>query len=94
MQIINFCTNNTFNNRRNSLTMLRNGFTTINTTAAAGPNIPRAELDVRGTGAIIVPVGTTAERPATPVTGMIRFCTDCPGGPVLQGYDGTNWVNL
>ena len=82
------------NSRRNSFTMLRNGFTSINTTATNGPSIPRAELDIKGTGALIVPVGTTSQRPATPVAGMIRFCTDCPGGPVLQGYDGTNWVNL
>ena len=80
--------------RRNSFTMLRNGYTTINATTENGPNIPRAELDVKGTGAMIVPVGTTAQRPETPVAGMIRFCTDCPGGPVLQGYDGVNWVNL
>ena len=81
-------------NRRNSFSMLRNGFTSINTTLETGVNTPRAELDVKGTGALIVPVGTTAERPATPVVGMIRFCTDCAGGPVLQGYDGSNWVNL
>ena len=74
--------------------MMRNGFTSINTTNQTGANEPRAELDVKGTGAIIVPVGTTAQRPETPVVGMIRFCTDCPGGPVLQGFDGTNWVNL
>ena len=80
--------------RRNSFTMLRNGFTTINTTAQTGPNVPRAELDIKGTGAMIVPVGTIAERPLTPVAGMIRFCSDCPGGAVLQGFDGTNWVNL
>ncbi len=80
--------------RRNSFTMMRNGYTTINATTENGPNIPRAELDVKGTGAMIVPVGTTAQRPETPVAGMIRFCTDCPGGPVLQGYDGVNWVNL
>lgn len=81
-------------NRRNSFTMLRNGHTSINTTAENGPSLPRADLDIRGTGALIVPVGTTAERPVTPVTGMIRFCTDCPGGPVLQGYNGNEWVNL
>ncbi len=80
--------------RRNSFTMLRNGFTSINTTAEQGANMPRAELDVKGTGAIIVPVGTSAQRPETPVTGMIRFCTDCGSTPVLQGFDGTNWVNL
>ena len=82
--------------RRNSFTMLRNGFTTINTTNDTGPNLPRAELDVKGTGAMIVPVGTTAERPIAPVEGMIRFCTDCGtgGNSVLQGYNGTAWVNL
>ena len=80
--------------RRNSFTMMRNGFTAINATSENGPSIPRAELDVKGTGALIVPVGTSAQRPDTPVTGMIRFCTDCAGGPVLQGYDGTGWVNL
>ncbi len=82
--------------RRNSFTMLRNGFTSINATSATGPNLPRAELDVKGTGAMIVPVGSTAQRPAEPVAGMIRLCTDCGtnGVAVLQGYDGTDWVDL
>ncbi len=95
-QEILFAVGNGVNNteRRNSLTLMRSGFTTINASGQNGPNIPRAELDVRGTGALIVPVGTTAERPASPVAGMIRFCTDCAGGPVLQGFDGTQWVNL
>lgn len=82
--------------RRNSFTMLRNGFTSINASSNTGPNIPRAELDVKGTGAMIVPVGTSAQRPATPVVGMIRMCSDCGRGgtAVLQGYDGNNWVDL
>lgn len=82
--------------RRNSFTMLRNGFTTINATSQSGPAIPRAELDVRGTGAMIVPVGNTEQRPAAPVAGMIRLCTDCGtnGSSILQGYDGTDWVDL
>ena len=83
-------------NRRNSFTMLRNGFTSINASSNNGPNIPRAELDVKGTGAMIVPVGTSAQRPATPVVGMIRLCSDCGRGgtAVMQGYDGNNWVDL
>lgn len=83
-------------NRRNSFTMLRNGFTSINTTEETGASIPRAELDIKGTGAIIVPVGSSAERPPAPVEGMIRFCNDCgPAGTgVLQGYNGITWVNL
>ena len=38
-----------------------------------GTTSPAAALDVGGTGAIKVPVGTTTERPASPVIGMIRF---------------------
>ncbi|MEO7766959.1 MAG: hypothetical protein ABIS01_06015, partial [Ferruginibacter sp.] len=82
-------------NRRNSLTMMRSGFTSINATPENGANVPRAELDVKGTGAIVVPVGTSAQRPETPVVGMIRFCSDCNNGSgVLQGYNGNEWVNL
>lgn len=82
--------------RRNSFTMMRNGYTSINTSAQPGPAIPRAELDVRGTGAMIVPVGNSAQRPAVPVAGMIRLCTDCSNNEtaVLQGFDGTAWVDL
>lgn len=34
---------------------------------------PRASLDVVATDAIITPSGTTAQRPATPVFGMVRY---------------------
>ena len=40
-----------------------------------GTTSPDAELHVAGTGAIVVPSGTTAQQP-TGVTGMIRFNTD------------------
>ena len=54
--------------------------------------IPRAELDVVGTGAIIVPVGTTLQRPATPVAGMIRF--NATTGK-FEGYTtGALWVDF
>lgn len=36
------------------------------------PNSPT----IPGTGAVLVPKGTTAERPAVPIDGMIRFNTD------------------
>ena len=38
-----------------------------------------------------VPVGTTAERPGTPATGMIRFNTS---RGCFEGYNGSNWVNM
>ena len=56
-----------------------------------GTASPSAELHVSGTGAIIVPSGTTAERPATGVAGMIRFnnTTD-----KYEGWGTSNWVEL
>lgn len=43
------------------------------------------------TGAIAMPVGTTAQRPGTPSTGMIRFNTDID---YFEGYNGATWVKL
>lgn len=51
---------------------------------------PRVTLDVVGTDGIIVPVGTTAQRP-TAAIGTIRFNTTTSK---FEGYDGTNWVDL
>ena len=38
-----------------------------------GTTNPAAALHVGGTGAVIIPVGSTAERPSAPVAGMMRF---------------------
>ena len=46
---------------------------------------------INSTGAITVPVGNTAQRPSTPVQGMIRFNTDTKK---FEGYDGTTWQDL
>lgn len=50
-------------------------------------------FDVPGTGAMRVPVGNTAQRPAStplnPAKGMIRYNTDIE---TLEFYEGTNWV--
>ena len=43
------------------------------------------------TGAIIVPKGTTAQRPATPVVGMFRFNSTTDR---FEGYNGASWVIL
>jgi len=42
------------------------------------------------TGAITVPVGTTAQRP-TPATGMFRFYSN---GSAFEGYNGTAWASV
>ena len=49
------------------------------------------DATISSTGAITVPVGTSAQRPATPVQGMIRFNTTTNK---FEGYDGTTWQNL
>ena len=56
-----------------------------------GTTTPAAKLDVGGTGAIKVPVGTTAQRPLTPARGMIRFNVSTNS---FEGYNGGAWVNL
>jgi hypothetical protein len=47
-------------------------------------------VEVQGTGSLVLPKGTTAERPGTPEVGMIRFNTETG---VFEAYDGT-WTEL
>ncbi len=49
-----------------------------------------ATASFTGTGAIKVPVGTTAERP-TPVTGDLRFNSTIGQ---FEGYNGSNWSSV
>ncbi|MBL0146947.1 MAG: hypothetical protein IPP48_15730 [Chitinophagaceae bacterium] len=54
-------------------------------------NRPRAVLDINSTSAMILPAGTTAQRPATLYTGMLRYNTD---NATPEAYTGSAWVNL
>ncbi|KYG61740.1 hypothetical protein AZI85_05805 [Bdellovibrio bacteriovorus] len=57
-----------------------------------GTNTPRVALDIGSkTDALAVPVGTTAQQPATPAMGFIRFNTTLAA---LEVFDGTTWVVL
>lgn len=42
-------------------------------------------------GGITLPSGNTAQRPQSPVTGMIRYNTETEK---VEGYEGTEWVNI
>ncbi|NBR25941.1 MAG: hypothetical protein EBU08_19595 [Micrococcales bacterium] len=42
-----------------------------------------------GTGGLALPSGTTAERPSSPVTGLLRFNTTLGN---YETYNGTKWV--
>lgn len=45
-------------------------------------------LQVSGTGAVVVPVGTLAQRPATPAAGQFRFNSSTQK---FEGYNGAGW---
>ena len=55
--------------------------------------ISKMQSDSLGTGsdtdAIDLPSGTTAQRPSSPVEGMVRQNTD---NNVVEAYDGTQWI--
>ena len=57
-----------------------------------GTAIPSAELHVSGNGAMIIPSGTTTQRPTNPIIGMIRFNTTT-GRYEGWGSSGA-WVDL
>ncbi|HEX2631156.1 MAG TPA: hypothetical protein VHM26_19210, partial [Chitinophagaceae bacterium] len=52
---------------------------------------PRAVLDVNSTSAMIIPVGTTAQRPAAPVQGMLRYNTT---HQTVEAYTGAQWNGI
>jgi len=75
----------------NIITASTNGAEHVRVTSAGLVGIatttPAATLDVGGTGAVKVPVGTAAQRP-TPATGQFRFNSDLVK---FEGYNGTAW---
>ena len=57
--------------------------------------ISKVNTDSLGTGsdtdAITLPSGTTAQRPASPVAGMVRYNTTESANEL---YDGTSWRSI
>ena len=47
-------------------------------------------LTVAGTDYVLMPVGTTGQRPTTPAAGMTRYNSTTT---LLEYYNGTNWIN-
>ena len=59
----------------------------VNGNFGIGTNNPAVKLAISSTDAILLPVGTTAQRP-TGATGYIRYNTDLVA---FEGYNGTTW---
>ncbi len=51
----------------------------------------RAVLDINTTSSMIIPVGTTAQRPAAPLAGMLRYNSDIASP---EAYTPTGWLAL
>ena len=52
---------------------------------------------INDTGNLTLPVGTTSGgngRPGTPIIGMMRVNTDAETDPIVEWYDGTQWISL
>lgn len=49
------------------------------------------DVTVGGIGRLQIPAGTTLERPAVPINGMMRFNTDLQ---YFEGYNGVAWVQM
>jgi len=62
-----------------------NGNVGINTTTTA------YKLTISGTDAMLVPVGTTAQRPVTLTAGLLRYNTSYT---LFEGYNGASWAQL
>ena len=57
-----------------------------------GASNPAVSLDITGTDSILLPKGTTAQRPAAPVQGYVRYNTDIN---TFEGYGAGNaWGSL
>jgi len=59
--------------------------------ALVGTSAGGLETTSSSTGAIILPVGTTAQRPSPPVVGMFRFNSETGE---FEGYNGIEWTSL
>ena len=60
--------------------------------AAPGPTWDAAgNLSINGNGYVDIPAGTTAQRPNSANTGMLRFNTNFNR---YEGYDGSSWGSL
>lgn len=64
------------------------GLATVASPSFTGTATFAGSVQLTGTGYLDLPVGTTAQRPGSPTSGMVRFNTSLV---TFEGYDGTAW---
>ena len=67
------------------------GLATAASPTFTGTSTFTGDVLLSGTGVLDLPVGTTAERPGSPNSGMIRFNTDLT---TFEGYNGSAWGSI
>lgn len=67
------------------------GLSTTGNASIGGTLTVTGDVSIASTGAIDVPAGTTAQRPGTPSSGMIRFNSTLSQ---FEGYSGTGWGTI
>lgn len=67
------------------------GLATLASPSFTGTATFAGDVNLTGTGYLDLPVGTTAQRPGTPSSGMIRFNSSLGQ---FEGHNGTAWGQL
>lgn len=68
------------------------GDLTVTGNLGIGPNSPNASLDLSGrTDSILLPQGTTLQRPSNPPLGSVRYNTDTG---LVEQYNATGWQGI
>lgn len=82
-------------NAANSVDLNFNGSTKFQTTntgvEVTGDVITSGTVGSSTTGAMQFPVGTTAQRPGSASSGMVRFNSETSR---FEGYNGSEWINI
>ena len=50
-------------------------------------------VNIGGTNGVVIPAGTTLQRPGSPIAGMLRFNSD-PTTLAVEIYNGTSWTGV
>jgi len=67
------------------------GLATTASPTFSGTSTFSGDVALSGTGYLDLPAGTTAQRPGSPSSGMIRFNTSLSQ---FEGYNGTAWGQI